>query len=751
VTAVVEATERPWLDELNDEQRAAATHAGGPLLILAGAGTGKTTTLCARVAWLVSEGAASERILLLTFTRRAAREMLGRARALVPASSRVLGGTFHSVAHRLVRRYAAALGLPGGFGVLDAGDAADVLDLLREEAGHAKGRTRFPRKGTLLDIYSRTVNAQLPLSGVLTEHFPWCLEHRDAISALFKAYTARKRAFGVIDLDDLLLSWRALARDEVVGPRLAAAFDHVLVDEYQDVNGLQVDLVRGLAAHGPAITAVGDDFQAIYGFRSASAAHILDFPEHFAGTRVVTLERNYRATQPLLDAANALAAQAQRAFPKLLRADREGGVRPRVVFVRDEAAQAQEVCDRVLEAREQGSELRAQAVLTRTSHDSDLLELELTRRRVPFVKYGGLRYLEAAHVKDFVALLRLADNAADEVSWFRVLQLVEGVGPVSARRALAAMAGDAAVMAGEDAVMAGDDPAVARDAAFVAGDDPLRAGGEPPPAGGEPLRAGGEPLRAGGEPLPAGDEPLAEAGGEARVATPDRLAAWPAARALLPAAGRPGADAVVAALLAARAESRPGPRAEGLRDVLVPLVRARYPDGALRVQDLDQLVSAAHQARDPRHFVAELVLDPPQSSADLAQPPHLDEDYLVLSTIHSAKGLEWDSVHVLAVYDGNFPACMAAGTSESIDGERRLLYVAMTRARRTLQLYVPVRYHHRPRGNDDAHGYGKPSRFLTDAVLATCDVTRLPDDPFSPYGAVTTNRRVAVSPDALFD
>src|SRR6201991_580251 len=336
-----------WLEALNDEQRAAATHVGGPLLILAGAGTGKTTTLCSRVAWLVSEGVPSERILLLTFTRRAAREMLQRARALVPGSARVLGGTFHSVAHRLVRRHAAALGLPGGFGVLDAGDAADVLDLLREEHGHARSRSRFPRKGTLLDVYSRTVNAQEPLSSVLAEHFPWCEEHRDAISALFKAYTARKRALGVIDLDDLLLFWRALARDQVIGPRLASSFDHVLIDEYQDVNGLQVDLVRAMGASGPDVTAVGDDFQAIYGFRSASAAHILDFPEHFPGTRVVTLERNYRSTQPILDAANAVSAQASRAFPKRLRADNAGGVRPRVVWVRDEAAQAEEVCDRI--------------------------------------------------------------------------------------------------------------------------------------------------------------------------------------------------------------------------------------------------------------------------------------------------------------------------------------------------------------------------------------------------------------------
>jgi len=237
----------------------------------------------------------------------------------------------------------------------------------------------------------------------------------------------------------------------------------------------------------------------------------------------------------------------------------------------------------------------------------------------------------------------------------------------------------------------------------------------------------------------------------ASAAAPDRLAAWPVARESLPPNAREAADALINALIAARAERRPGPRAEGLRDALAPLVKLRYPDGAIRLMDLDQLVAAAHQARDARHFVAELVLDPPSSSADLAQPPHLDEDYLTLSTIHSAKGLEWDSVHVLAVYDGNFPACMSAGTSESIEEERRLLYVGMTRARRTLTLYVPVRYFHRPRGNDDAHGYGKPSRFLTEEVLATCDVTRLPDDPLSPYGAPVTGRRIDVSPDSLFD
>jgi DNA helicase-2/ATP-dependent DNA helicase PcrA len=290
VSAVTEAP--PWLESLNPEQRCAATHAGGPLLVLAGAGTGKTTTLCARVAWLVSEGVAPERIMLLTFTRRASREMLQRTRAVIQmpvGSGGVLGGTFHSVAHRFVRLHASALGLPPGFGVLDAGDAADVIDMIREEHGHAQNKVRFPKKSTLLDAYSRTVNAQQPLADVVSESFPWCEQHVEAMAALFKAYTARKRTLGVLDLDDLLVYWHALATDEVVGPQMQEAFDHLLIDEYQDVNGLQVEIVRALRRERRELTVVGDDFQAIYGWRSASPEHILQFPAHFPEASVITL------------------------------------------------------------------------------------------------------------------------------------------------------------------------------------------------------------------------------------------------------------------------------------------------------------------------------------------------------------------------------------------------------------------------------------------------------------------------------
>jgi DNA helicase II / ATP-dependent DNA helicase PcrA len=718
-----------FVDALNEEQRAAATHPGGPLLVLAGAGTGKTTTLAARVAWLIEQGAAPERVLLLTFTRRAAREMLGRARTFLGRSSRgrhagrVVGGTFHSVAHRFVRRHAAALGLPAGFGVLDAGDAADLMDLVRQEAGLGQTGKRFPRKSTLLDIYSRTVNAQRPLREVVAEAFPWCERHGDDLGRLFVEYGARKRSLGVLDLDDLLLHWRALACDPVIGGEMGRAVDHLLIDEYQDVNGLQVDLVRALRAERRDVTVVGDDLQAIYGFRAASARHILDFPEHFPGAAIVTLERNYRSTQPVLDVANAVAEQAERAYPRRLRAEggdggaaapsgaappngpaspasdapRAAGSPPELVLCLDEAAQAGEVCDRVLDARERGALLREQAVLMRASHDSDLLELELARRDIPYVKYGGLRYLEAAHVKDFLALLRLADNPADRLSWFRWLQLLEGVGPALARRVLEALEPDAGGLV-------------------------------------------------------------------------DVLARWPAAREALPREAREPADAVIDALAAVAGESAAGMRdsdargdaagaltagvrAERLRDALAPIVAAHYPDGPVRLQDLDALVSAAGQASDLGRFVADLVLDPPATSQDLARDGSLDEDWLVLSTVHSAKGLEWRAVHVLALYDGNFPSDLSAGDREAIDEERRLLYVALTRAQRELHLYVPVRYYHRPRGNDDGHGYGKPSRFLTDEVQALCrrtDTTGIGVDPAGEIVAARGEARIEVSVDALF-
>ena len=434
----------PSLQCLNDQQRHAATYEGASLRIIAGAGTGKTTTLTARVAWLVATGTPAERIMLLTFTRRAAREMVARTRTMLGESAAaprqsVLGGTFHAIAHRTLRRHAASLGLAEGFSVLDSSDAADIIDMVRDEQGAAATTDRrFPRKATLLNLYSRSVNTQRPLTEVTAELTPWCADRVEDIAAICRGYVARKRALALLDFDDLLLYWRAAATHDELGPILAAEIDHICVDEYQDVNALQVDVLRALRTGNERLTVVGDDSQAVYGFRGASPSHLLDIHGVFPGIDTIVLERNYRSTQQILDVANALGGDAPKGFVTRLHNDARGE-RPELIRCADEDAQVEAVCDRVLAHREAGVRLRDQAVLVRAAHHSDLLELELSRRRIPYVKYGGLRFLEAAHVKDLICLFRLADNPRDHVAWFRLLQLVSGIGPAGARRAIEAL------------------------------------------------------------------------------------------------------------------------------------------------------------------------------------------------------------------------------------------------------------------------------------------------------------------------
>ncbi|MCU0976418.1 MAG: ATP-dependent helicase [Steroidobacteraceae bacterium] len=652
---------------LNPAQLAAATHGSrgadgrfvaGPLLVIAGAGTGKTSTLAHRVAHLVLEGADPARILLLTFTRRAAEEMTRRAERIVAealARPRAPGGraavrlpwsgTFHSVANRLLRQHAPAVGLDAGFSVMDRGDAADVLDLLRHQLGYSRLERRFPRKDTCLAIYSYRVNTGRGLDDVLRDAFPWCAEWEPELRALFRAYVERKQANGVLDYDDLLLWWHAMMEAPALAARIGAAFDHVLVDEYQDTNALQAQILLALKPDGRGVTVVGDDAQAIYSFRAATVDNILDFPRHFSPqAEVVTLEQNYRSVQPVLDTANALMADAGRQFGKQLRAQRGGGARPRLVTVLDDRAQAQYVVERVLETRETGVALRRQAVLFRSSHHSDGLELELIRRNIPYVKYGGLKFLEAAHVKDLLAVLRWADNPRNGIAAFRVLQLLPGMGPANAERCVAQVA------------------------------------------------AAGHSLAALVEFRPP------QASREA----------WPAFAALMAGLGSPGAR-------------WPG-QVEQVRRWYQPLMEQRYDSAGVRAGDLDMLEQVSGQFPSRERFLTELTLDPPQATGDLSGPPLLDEDYLVLSTVHSAKGQEWDAVFVLNVADGNFPSEFAAGREDLLEEERRLLYVAMTRARDQLHLVEPQRYYVTQQSRrGDGHVYGARSRFLTDAVLGTLE------------------------------
>jgi DNA helicase-2/ATP-dependent DNA helicase PcrA len=705
-----------WLAGLNPAQRQAATHGDSPLLVLAGAGTGKTATLAARVAHLLAEGAAPDRVCLLTFSRRAAQEMLARAARLAgsPGAGRVWGGTFHGVGNRILRLHGHLLGLSPAFTVLDQADAADLFGLVRHDLGldaraddatvvdtdrarPANRPRRFPRKDTLAAIYSRVVNAGTRLQDVLDNAYPWCRDETDGIRATFAAYTQRKREQQVLDYDDLLLCWRSLAQVPGGDRLMGGLFDHVLVDEYQDTNALQGDILASLRPNGRGLSVVGDDAQAIYSFRAATARNILEFPTRFPDTEIVRLEQSYRCAPPILAMANAVMTQATEGYGKELWSARTGEHLPRLRTCADEVTQATAVCDAVLAPREAGIDLHRQAVLFRAAHHADVLELELGRRNVPFVKYGGLKFLEAAHVKDLLALLRLLDNPYDELAWFRVLQLLDGVGAATARRVMT-----------ELGVRTSAPTGFSPDAANVAPGDPAV-------------------------------DPVARL-----LAAPPRVAP----------AGREELSLLRAALADCTATGMP-PAAEidRLRRFLDPVVARTYDAPTARTADLEQLAGVASQYPSRSRFLSDITLDPPSSTEDLAGPPLLDEDWLVLSTVHSAKGLEWEVVHIIHAADGMFPSDMSTGDVESIDEERRLFYVAITRARDRLEVNVPLRYHHHRHRLDDAHGYSQLSRFLTPDVrdLMACEHVgpSVSDDPMVIAGIAAGPRTMAPVDDYL--
>jgi DNA helicase II / ATP-dependent DNA helicase PcrA len=662
------------LGGLNEAQRAAALHGAaaeaGPLLIIAGAGSGKTGTLAHRVARLVLDGADPDRILLLTFSRRAALEMTRRAQNLV--TSRLPGrrtfrwaGTFHAVANRLLRLHAHEIGLDPAFTVLDRGDSADLLDLLRHRLELSKTRRRFPKKDTCLAIHSRVINTQASLDECLADAFPWCREWSADLRKLFRAYAEAKAEHHVLDYDDLLLAWHHWMSDPEGARRVGSRFDHVLVDEYQDTNALQAAVLVAMKPDGAGVTVVGDDAQAIYSFRGATVRNILDFPRAFTrAATVVTLEENYRSTQPILDGANAVIAKAPERFTKNLHSSRPSRQSPRLVTVEDETLQAEHVADRVLLHREAGIALRHQAVLFRAAHHADALEVELSRRNIPFVKYGGLKFLESAHVKDLLAILRWAENPRDALAAFRVLQLLPGVGPSVADRAFQHL----------------------RVAAFSL---QSLAGFAPPPSSKE---------------------------------------AWPHLCAVFDQLASP--DSWPADVGAARRWYQP--HLERIHD-----------DAAVRAADLDQLERIAAEYSTRERFLSELTLDPPEASGAEAGPPVLDEDFLVLSTIHSAKGQEWDVVFVLNVVDGCIPSDLTTGDAASIAEERRLLYVAMTRARDELYLLHPLRMYirHQPK-HGDRHVYTPRSRFLGDDVLDRFERSAVARGPQGTDGAPTESVRV---------
>ena len=668
---------------LNEQQRTAVLHGGEPLLVVAGAGTGKTATLAHRVAHLITTGTDPGRILLLTFTRRAAGEMLRRVDGILrrletevlsetsaapamraPASGKIWGGTFHAIAVRLLRLHGRTIGLEPSFTILDRADAEDLMGMLRTELGLAKSDRRFPLKSTCTDIYSRCVNARESVERAVEDHFPWCRDEAEDLRRLFEAYVDHKQERAVLDYDDLLLFWHGLLSEPRLARSLRARFDHVLVDEYQDTNRLQAEILQLLSPGGKNLTVVGDDAQAIYSFRAATVHNILDFSQQFPDTHVVTLEQNYRSTQPILDTTNEVIGGASQRHAKTLWSDRRGGAKPQFVSCHDENEQTEFVVRTVLDHREAGLALSRQAVLFRASHHSLALELELARRNIPFRKHGGLRFVETAHVKDLLSFLRLAENPRDLMAGTRVLMLLPGVGPKKARALMDALGAT---------------------------------------ANAQTASAGLEPTTAVGHTYPG-------------------FVTWATSPPPSPAAAEAWPQLVE--LMTAISSRTPGDLSSQLKRIRLfyaPLMERLYDNARARLMDLEQLEWLAGRYPDRERFLTEITLDPPAYTEDLAGPPLLDEDFLVLSTMHSAKGLEWDAVFVIHASDGNIPSDMATGRSEEIEEERRLFYVALTRAKDWLHVCYPLRYYVHPRNFSDIHGYAQPTRFVPEGVRHTME------------------------------
>ncbi|WP_416065376.1 ATP-dependent helicase [Rhizobium sp. ZK1] len=657
-----------YLERLNPQQRMAVehgtltdgSHVAGPLLVIAGAGSGKTNTLAHRVAHLILKGADPRRILLMTFSRRAATEMGRRVERIcgevlgknsgIMADALAWSGTFHGIGARLLRDYAEQIGIDPAFSIHDREDSADLMNLVRHDLGFSKTESRFPTKGTCLAIYSRAVNSETELPLVLRDAFPWCATWEKQLRELFACYVESKQSQNVLDYDDLLLYWAQMVAEPMIAEDIGSRFDHVLVDEYQDTNRLQSSILLALKPTGHGLTVVGDDAQSIYSFRAATVRNILDFPASFSpAANIVTLDRNYRSTQPILAAANAVIDLASERFTKNLWTERESPERPRLVTVRDENDQARYVADKVLDNREEGVKLKSQAVLFRASHHSGPLEVELTRRNIPFVKFGGLKFLDSAHVKDMLAALRFAQNPRDRVAGFRLMQILPGIGPSTAQKVLDHMAEDASPVTALAAMPApprsGDDWT-----SFVSTMQELKTG----------------------------------------------KAGWPA-------------------------------EIELVRKWYEPHLERLHEDASARLADLIQLEQIAGGYASRERFLTELTLDPPDATSDQAGVPLLDEDYLILSTIHSAKGQEWTKVFMLNVIDGCIPSDLAVGTTAEIEEERRLLYVAMTRAKDSLDLVVPQRFFtYGQNSQGDRHVYASRSRFIPATLLQFFEVCGWP-------------------------
>ncbi len=640
-----------YAQALNPQQLAAVTAGDGPALVIAGAGSGKTRTLIYRVAYLIDKGIDPSSILLVTFTRKSAQEMLNRTGLLIGGrSERVFGGTFHSVANALLRQYGRPIGLTPSFTILDRGDSEDLLSLLRAQLGLSEKEKRFPRKGTIAEIFSKCVNTLQTLDDVVLAEFAHFSEHLEDLDKLRRAYETDKRTRQLLDYDDLLVKLRELlSTDESVRQTVSHRFRYILVDEYQDTNRLQADIIRKLAATHDNVMVVGDDSQSIYAFRGATFRNIMEFPTLFPETRIYKLEENYRSTQPILNVANEIIKGAAEKYTKQLFTRKLDGPLPALVQAAGENAQSRFITQRILELREEGVPLDEVAVLFRSSFHSFDLEIELSRRDVPFVKRGGFKFIETAHVKDLLAHLRVIENPLDAVSWNRALLMVDGVGPKKAQDLIAS---------------------------FVHGDRPDR------------------------NPL----DVLREVAGRSARGLKDLARALDEAGKLK--------------------SLTPAEQVNEIYGYYLPILKEHYDDYPKRMRDLEQLYTMAERYQALDTFLADLALEPPDQSVTDVEALGRDDEQVVLSTIHSAKGLEWQCVFVIWAVDGRFPSAYSFATEDELEEERRLFYVAVTRAKQHLFLTYPINVYDKVTGSV----LSKPSRFLDDVPVSLFETWALVEE-----------------------
>ena len=621
--------------DLNAAQCQAVMATDGPMLVIAGAGSGKTRTLTYRVARLVEEGIPPRAILLLTFTRKASAEMLGRASLLLDRRcEKVSGGTFHSFANYILRRYAEAVGFDRRYTILDRADTESLIGMVKKELGIGKQHHPFPRNQTLANIFSRAVNQDVTIEDIIYDGYPHFSDNLDSLLKVNDGYQARKVQHSFLDYDDLLVFLHLLLKEHKdIREKLSTNFRYILVDEYQDTNHLQAEILYLLADRHQNVMAVGDDSQSIYAFRGASFRNIMDFPRVFPETTIIGLEENYRSVQPILTLTNTIISRAEERYEKKLFTRRSGGSTPLMVDCGTENLQSQFVAGQIDSLHRQGVPLQEIAVLFRAGFHSFDLEIELTREHIPFIKVGGFKFTESAHIKDMLAHLRVLVNLNDRISWYRLLLLLEKVGPKTAQKLYEVITAEGSVHEGLQAAgkRNGKHESLKRLQELYAGID-------------------------------AGSAGVADCG-------------------------------------------------EAVLNYYRPILEEKHDDHPKRLRDLEQLLTIMQRYQSMESFLIDMALEPPNTSADdnLANGPPA-QDRLVLSTIHSAKGLEWDTVFIIWALDGRFPSVHALDDLDELEEELRLMYVAATRARNNLIITYPSRVYERGVGLV----YGRPSRFIDD-------------------------------------